>query len=44
MTQEQLIKIIEEQKDLKNLPNSNLIQMNFHKVLINIQKEMFIKN
>tara|TARA_R110000868_G_scaffold394591_1_gene665947 strand:- start:1286 stop:1522 length:237 start_codon:yes stop_codon:yes gene_type:complete len=27
MTQEQLIKIIEEQKDLKNLPNSNLIQM-----------------
>jgi endonuclease III-like uncharacterized protein len=27
MTQEQLIKIIEEQKDLKNLPNSNLVQM-----------------
>ena len=27
MTQEQLIKIIEEQKDLKNLPNCNLIQM-----------------
>ena len=27
MTQEQLIKIIEEQKDLKNLPNNNLIQM-----------------
>ena len=27
MTQEQLIKIIEEQKDLKNIPNSNLIQM-----------------
>lgn len=27
MTQEQLIKIIEEQKDLKNLPNTNLIQM-----------------
>jgi hypothetical protein len=27
MTQEQLLKIIEEQKDLKNLPNSNLIQM-----------------
>ena len=27
MTQEQLIKIIEEQKDLKNLPTSNLIQM-----------------
>jgi hypothetical protein len=27
MTQEQLIKIIAEQKDLKNLPNSNLIQM-----------------
>lgn len=27
MTQEQLIKIIEEQKDLKNLPNSDLVQM-----------------
>jgi endonuclease III-like uncharacterized protein len=27
MTQEQLIKIIEEQKDLKNLPNNNLVQM-----------------
>jgi hypothetical protein len=27
MTQEQLIKIIEEQKDLKNLPNTNLVQM-----------------
>ena len=27
MIQEQLIKIIEEQKDLKNLPNNNLVQM-----------------
>ena len=44
MTQEQLIKIIEEQKDLKNLPNNNLITMMDIETIVPIQsKHSYLK-